>query len=150
MGVHICHITLHISYGTFKPVRAERVEEHKMDFEYYHVSEEAAELLNEARKDMRLTAVGTTSVRTLETIFQKTDTVSACEGITDLFIYPGYEFKAGIDRLITNFHFPKSTLLMLVGAFAGTKRILDAYEIAKQDDYRFYSFGDAMFILQPG
>jgi S-adenosylmethionine:tRNA ribosyltransferase-isomerase len=147
-GVKICYITLHISYGTFKPVRVENVSDHKMDYEYYRVSPETAELLNEARSDKCLTAVGTTAVRTLETIFKNTESVSACEGTTELFIYPGYEFRAGINRLLPKFHFPKSTLLMLVSAFAGTSRILKAYETAKQNNYRFYSYGDAMFVLK--
>ncbi|UCH90197.1 MAG: tRNA preQ1(34) S-adenosylmethionine ribosyltransferase-isomerase QueA [Thermoplasmata archaeon] len=149
-GVKFCYITLHISYGTFKPVRVEQVNDHKMDIEYYQVSEETAEVLNEARKDRDLTAVGTTSVRTLEAVYRNTDTISACEGTTDIFIYPGFEFKSGIDRLITNFHFPRSTLLMLVSAFAGQERLMKAYEAAKDHRYRFYSFGDAMLIQQPG
>jgi S-adenosylmethionine:tRNA ribosyltransferase-isomerase len=150
MGVTICYITLHISYGTFKPVRAERVEDHKMDYEYYQVTSETAEVLAQARTDRRLTAVGTTSVRTLESINSKENTGGSLEGITDLFIYPGYTFRAGIDRLITNFHFPKSTLLMLISAFAGTERIRKAYDTAIKNKYRFYSFGDAMLIQQPG
>jgi S-adenosylmethionine:tRNA ribosyltransferase-isomerase len=120
-----------------------------MDFEYYQVSPETANLINEGRRDKCLTAVGTTCVRTLEAIFQKAEAAVPSEGTTDLFIYPGYKFKSGINRLITNFHFPHSTLLMLVGAFAGTSRILKAYENAKEHNYRFYSFGDSMFILQP-
>jgi S-adenosylmethionine:tRNA ribosyltransferase-isomerase len=120
-----------------------------MDFEYYQVSSKAAEILNEARCERCLTAVGTTAVRTLETIFKDTETVASCEGTTDLFIYPGHKFNAGIDRLITNFHFPKSTLVMLVSAFAGKERLFKSYEVAKQNKYRFFSFGDSMLILQP-
>ena len=148
-GVKLCYITLHISYGTFKPVREQKVEDHKMDLEYYQVSGDAADLINQARRDNCLTAVGTTCVRTLESIFKKTDLASATSGTTDLFIYPGYDFKSGVNRMLTNFHFPKSTLLMLVSAFAGKDRILNAYEVAKQNDYRFFSFGDAMLIINP-
>lgn len=149
-GVKICFITLHISYGTFKPVRVDNIEDHRMDFEYYNISHESAELLNQARSDRCLTAVGTTSVRTLEAAYQNTESITSTEGETDLFIFPGYKFNSGISRLITNFHFPRSTLMMLVSAFAGTARIKKAYELAIQNKYRFYSFGDAMFILQKG
>ena len=145
-GVRFCHITLHISYGTFKPVRSGSVEEHKMDLEYYRVTAEAAELLNEGRRTGKLTAVGTTCVRTLESIYRENDTAEACEGVTDLFIYPGYRFRSGITGMITNFHFPRSTLLMLVSALAGRERMMEAYEVAKKEGYRFYSFGDAMLL----
>ena len=146
-GVHIAFITLHVGLGTFRPVKAETVEEHKMHAEFYHMSEKTAQLLNDVKKaGGRIISVGTTSTRTLETIATKYDGKFVAErGWTDIFIYPGYEFKA-IDGLITNFHLPKSTLIMLVSAFAGKENIMNAYRIAVKERYRFFSFGDAMFI----
>lgn len=146
-GVHIAFITLHVGLGTFRPVKAEKIEEHQMHAEFYHMNKETAQLLNEVKKEGgRIISVGTTSTRTLETIASKHGGKFVAErGWTDIFIYPGYEFKA-IDGLITNFHLPKSTLIMLVSAFAGRENVLNAYQIAVQERYRFFSFGDAMFI----
>ena len=145
-GVNIAYITLHVGLGTFRPVKVEKVEEHKMHSEYYTMSEETAQTLLETRKNNHhIVAVGTTSTRTLETIMTKYNTFKACSGWTDIFIYPGYQFK-GIDYLITNFHLPKSTLVMLVSALAGRENILNAYKIAVEKKYRFFSFGDAMLI----
>lgn len=144
-GVDLVHITLHVGWGTFKPVKVENIEEHRMEKEWYEISREAAESIN--GREGRLFAVGTTSVRTLESS-SRDGTVLPGSGETELFIYPGYEFKSGMDALITNFHLPKSTLLMLVSAFAGYDRIMDAYRIAVQEKYRFFSFGDAMLIFR--
>ncbi len=145
-GVIIKTVTLHVGPGTFKPVKVERVEEHKMDYETYTVPEETAEEINRAKEEgRRVIAVGTTVVRTLESVASEGGTVKSGEGITNLFIYPGYRFKV-IDALITNFHLPRSTLLMLVCAFAGKEKVLNAYREAIKEGYRFYSFGDAMFI----
>ncbi len=145
-GVKLAFITLHVGLGTFRPVKVDNIEEHKMHSEYYEVSEEAASIINNARKKGgRVIAVGTTSTRTLETIATETGQIKSKKGWTDIFIYPGYKFKA-IDALITNFHLPESTLLMLVSAFAGRENILRAYKIAVEKRYRFFSFGDAMFI----
>ena len=146
-GVNLAYLTLHVGLGTFRPVTAQRVEDHKMHAEFYRLSEETAALLNETRqKGKRIIAVGTTTTRTLETILQKyPDAFKADSGWTDIFIYPGYTFRA-IDGLITNFHLPKSTLIMLVSAFASRELILHAYNVAVKERYRFFSFGDAMFI----
>ena len=145
-GVNICFITLHVGLGTFRPVSVENVEEHEMHSEYYHMSGEVAEVLNKTKKKgKRIIAVGTTSTRTLETIASQYEKFIECSGWTNIFIYPGYEFKA-IDCLITNFHLPKSTLVMLVSALCGRENILNAYKIAVDEKYRFFSFGDAMFI----
>jgi S-adenosylmethionine:tRNA ribosyltransferase-isomerase len=145
-GVNLVFITLHVGLGTFRPVKVENIEEHNMHSEYYEVTEEAAKIINDTRKNGgRVIAVGTTSTRTLETIATEDGKVEAKKGWTDIFIYPGYKFKA-IDGLITNFHLPESTLLMLVSAFAGREKILNAYRIAVEKRYRFFSFGDAMFI----
>lgn len=146
-GVHLAFITLHVGLGTFRPVNVESIEEHEMHSEFYHMTEETAALLNEVRKNGgRIISVGTTSTRTLETIATRHDGIFVGEsGWTDIFIYPGYQFKA-IDCLITNFHLPKSTLIMLVSALAGREHILHAYETAVKERYRFFSFGDAMFI----
>lgn len=145
-GVRIAYITLHVGLGTFRPVSVETIEEHHMHSEYYQMSKEVAEQLNDAKKrGRRIISVGTTSTRTLETIQQKYGEFKECSGWTDIFIYPGYEFKA-IDGLITNFHLPKSTLIMLVSAFAGRKNVLNAYQTAVREKYRFFSFGDSMFI----
>ena len=145
-GIKIVHITLHVGLGTFRPVMVDDVKKHVMHQEHFIVSKEAANTLNLVRKNGgRIIAVGTTSVRTLETVMEKSDEFIPMIGDTSIFIYPGFKFKA-IDGLITNFHLPKSTLLMLVSALAGQKNILNAYKIAVNDKYRFFSFGDAMFI----
>ena len=145
-GVLFVPITLHVGLGTFRPVNVEDVTKHKMHSEYYEMSKEVADILNTAKKNgNKIISVGTTSTRTLETIYNKYNTFKECSGFTDIFIYPGYEFKA-INSLITNFHLPKSTLIMLVSALAGKENILNAYKIAVEDKYRFFSFGDAMFI----
>lgn len=145
-GVHIAYITLHVGLGTFRPVSVEHVEDHEMHSEYYQMSREVAELLKETKKQgKRIISVGTTSTRTLETIMSLYHEFRECSGWTKIFIYPGYEFKA-IDSLITNFHLPKSTLVMLVSALAGREQILHAYHVAVEEEYRFFSFGDAMFI----
>ncbi len=145
-GVEVLYVTLHVGLGTFRPVEVEDVTKHRMHSEYYVVSKDVADRLNKAKEEKRnIYAVGTTSTRVLETIKHEHDEFVACSGNTQIFIYPGYEFKA-IDGLITNFHLPKSTLLMLVSALAGKDNILNAYEYAKEHDFRFFSFGDAMFI----
>ena len=145
-GIIIKEITLHVGLGTFRPVNVEDVTKHKMHSEFYSMDKETAEELNKAKKENRkIIAVGTTTTRTLETIMNLYNEFKECSGFTDIFIYPGYEFKA-IDALITNFHLPKSTLVMLVSAFAGKENILNAYKIAVDNKYRFFSFGDAMFI----
>ena len=145
MGVIVCFVTLHVGLGTFRPVEVENILDHHMHSEFYVMDEKTADILNEAKKDgRRIIAVGTTSTRTLETIASKNDGhFVACSGNTDIFIYPGFK---GIDCLITNFHLPKSTLVMLVSALAGREHILHAYQEAVNDKYRFFSFGDAMFI----
>ncbi|MGA9172839.1 MAG: tRNA preQ1(34) S-adenosylmethionine ribosyltransferase-isomerase QueA [Thermoactinomyces sp.] len=147
-GVKVVFITLHVGLGTFRPVTVERVEEHHMHSEYYEISEETASAIREAkRRGNKVVAVGTTSVRTLETVAQRFDgIVCADSGWTDIFIYPGFTFRV-VDALLTNFHLPQSTLLMLVSAFASRELILAAYEEAVKERYRFFSFGDAMFIL---
>ena len=145
-GVTICYITLHVGLGTFRPVNVENIKDHKMHSEYYSMDKLTAEVLNKAKEDKRrIIAVGTTTTRTLETIIKKYHKFVECSGNTDIFIYPGYKFEA-IDGLITNFHLPKSTLLMLVSAFSKREYILKAYEYAIKNNYRFFSFGDAMFI----
>ena len=144
MGITVCYVTLHVGLGTFRPVEEENVLNHKMHSEYYQMNEETANILNNAKKEgRRIIAVGTTSTRTLETIATNNNgTFKASSGDTNIFIYPGYEFKA-IDCLITNFHLPKSTLVMLVSALAGRENILNAYKEAVNEKYRFFSFGDA-------
>ncbi len=145
-GIKLCYITLHVGLGTFRPVNVEDVTKHKMHSEFYQMSKEVADTLNEAKKDgRRIISVGTTSTRTLETIMSKYNTFKETSGWTDIFIYPGYKFKA-IDAQITNFHLPKSTLIMLVSAFASKEMILNAYKEAVKNKYRFFSFGDSMFI----
>lgn len=146
-GVELAFITLHVGLGTFRPVSADTIEEHHMHAEYYHMSEETAALLNRVKENGgRIITVGTTSTRTLETIATDHDgKLCAASGWTDIFMYPGYEFKA-IDGLITNFHLPKSTLIMLVSAFANRDNVLHAYNEAVKEKYRFFSFGDAMFV----
>ena len=145
-GINIVYLTLHVGLGTFRPVKVEKIEEHKMHSEFYSLSKSVADILNKTREDgKRIIAVGTTSTRTLETIYQKFGEFREDSGFTDIFIYPGKEVKS-IDGLITNFHLPKSTLIMLVSAIAGRDNILNAYNIAVKEKYRFFSFGDAMFI----
>lgn len=147
-GVEIAYITLHVGLGTFRPMSSDTIEEHEMHAEYYEISEETAKILQRARDDKRrIVAVGTTSARTLETVGQRfgSDKLQACNGWTSIFIFPGYEFKL-VNALLTNFHLPKSTLVMLVSALAGREHIMHAYEEAVNESYRFFSFGDAMFI----
>ena len=145
-GIKIVRVTLHVGLGTFRPVMVSDVTKHKMHTEHFIITKEAADTLNSVRASGgRIVAVGTTSVRTLETVMQNNEEFVPMVGDTSIFIYPGYKFKA-IDALITNFHLPKSTLVMLVSAFASRDKILNAYNIAIQNDYRFFSFGDAMFI----
>ncbi len=145
-GIIITNVTLHVGLGTFRPVEVDDIKNHHMHSEFYQMSKETADILNKAKKEnRRIIAVGTTSTRTLETIIKKYDCFKECSGNTDIFIYPGYEFKA-IDGLITNFHLPKSTLVMLVSAFSKREFILNAYQEAVKKEYRFFSFGDSMFI----
>lgn len=145
-GVTVAEITLHVGLGTFRPVKVEDVEAHHMHSEYYEVTEEAAEQIRKAReKGGRVIAVGTTACRTLESVAKEKGDIHAASGWTEIFIYPGYEFKM-VDALITNFHLPESTLVMLVSALAGREHILNAYQKAIEEKYRFFSFGDAMFI----
>lgn len=147
MGVEILYVTLHVGLGTFRPVEVQDITKHQMHSEYYVMSEDVANRLNKAKEEKRnIYAVGTTSTRVLETVIHKYDKFMSCSGDTNIFIYPGgFEFKA-IDGLITNFHLPKSTLLMLVSALSRKDYILNAYEYAKDHEFRFFSFGDAMFI----
>ena len=145
-GVVIASVTLHVGLGTFRPVKVDNVLEHHMHSEFFVVEKEAADRINEARKNGgRIIAVGTTSCRTLESAADENGIIHPMSKETDIFIYPGYKFKA-IDCLITNFHLPESTLVMLVSALAGREHVLHAYEVAVQEKYRFFSFGDAMFI----
>ncbi len=145
-GVEIGYVTLNVGLGTFRPVKCENILEHKMDSETFEISAETAELINKAKADgKKLIAVGTTSVRTLETAFQQFGKIKECKSASTLFIYPPYEFKV-VDKLITNFHLPKSTLLMLVSALAGKDFIMNSYQEAIENKYRFYSYGDCMFI----
>lgn len=146
-GVNIVDITLHVGLGTFRPVKVDDIEEHDMHAEYYEVSSEAARVINKTKKEgHKVFAVGTTTTRTLETVADEDGRLQAEKGWTDIFIYPGYEFKS-IDALITNFHLPESTLIMLVSAFAGQERTMEAYQHAVDEEYRFYSFGDGMLLL---
>lgn len=145
-GIKIGYVTLHVGLGTFRPVKTDNILDHKMHSEHFEVPVETAELIKNTRKNGgRVICVGTTSCRTLESMFQKEGKVSACSGFTDIFIYPGYNFNV-VDALITNFHLPESTLIMLVSALAGKENILKAYLSAVNESYRFFSFGDAMFI----
>lgn len=145
-GVEIGYVTLNVGIGTFRPVKCENILEHKMDSESFEISEETANLINRAKKEgKKLVAVGTTTVRTLETAFKQFGEIKACKSASELFIYPPYKFNV-VDKLITNFHLPKSTLLMLVSALAGKDFIFKAYEEAIKNEYRFYSYGDCMFI----
>ena len=145
-GVKIANVTLHVGIGTFRPVKEEKVENHEMHSEHYYIKQEDAEIINETKKNGgRVIAVGTTSCRVLETVADENGMVQETEGDTKIFIYPGYKFKC-LDALITNFHLPQSTLLMLVSSLAGKEYIMKAYEEAVKEKYRFFSFGDAMFI----
>ena len=147
MGVKIAHVTLHVGLGTFRPVKVENVLEHHMHSEFYCIEQDAADMINETKKNGgRVISVGTTSTRTLESAADENGYLTAKSGWTEIFIYPGYTFKV-IDGLITNFHLPESTLLMLVSALAGREHVLAAYEEAVKERYRFFSFGDAMVIL---
>ncbi len=146
-GVRVAEVTLHVGLGTFRPVSVENAEEHIMHTEHYEISKETAEIINETRRSGgRIVAVGTTSVRTLETVADNNGMLRPAVGETNIFIYPGYRFK-GVDALITNFHLPESTLLMLVSALAGKEKIMNAYQEAIEKEYRFFSFGDAMLIV---
>ena len=147
MGVKIVPVLLHVGLGTFRPVKVRDVAEHKMHSEYYSLSPQAADAINKAKASGgRIISVGTTSTRVLETVCGEDGVIRAGTGWTDIFIYPGYKFKC-VDCLITNFHLPQSTLLMLVSAFCSREKILEIYEEAKKEDYRFFSFGDAMLII---
>ena len=146
MGVDLAYVTLHVGLGTFRPVKVENVKEHHMHSEYYQVSAEAAEKINRAKENgHRVICVGTTSCRTVESASDENGHLEECCDNTDIFIYPGYRFKV-LDALITNFHLPESTLVMLVSALAGREHVLAAYEEAVKERYRFFSFGDAMLI----
>lgn len=146
-GVEIGYVTLNVGIGTFRPVKCDNILDHKMDSESFEISEETAELINRAKREgKKLVAVGTTTVRTLETAYKQFGEIKACKSASELFIYPPYEFKV-VDKLITNFHLPKSTLLLLVSALASKEFIFEAYAEAIKNKYRFYSYGDCMFIL---
>lgn len=145
-GVKICYVTLHVGLGTFRPVKEDDIEQHEMHSEFCIIPEETAQIVSETKKNGgRIVAVGTTSCRTLESFADHDGSLKPCSGWTDIFIYPGYQFKC-IDALVTNFHLPESTLIMLVSALAGREHVLNAYKIAVEERYRFFSFGDAMFI----
>lgn len=147
MGVKLAYVTLHVGLGTFRPVKEDNVLEHKMHSEHYHLPKETADLIKQTKAEGgRVIAVGTTSCRTLESVGTFFNDMDEHEGYTDIFIYPGYEFKV-IDGLITNFHLPESTLIMLVSAFLGYEKTMNAYKIAVEEKYRFFSFGDAMLIV---
>lgn len=146
-GINIGYVTLHVGLGTFRPVKEENVQDHKMHSEFYVLPPETADLINRTKQSGgRVISVGTTSCRTLESVYKKCGKITADEGSTDIFIYPGYKFGA-IDGLITNFHLPESTLIMLVSAFAGYENTMNAYKTAVEEKYRFFSFGDAMMII---
>ena len=146
-GVEIAEVLLHVGLGTFRPVKEDIITDHKMHSEYYEVSEEAANIINKAKAEgRRIIAVGTTSVRTLESVADENGLLKACKGNTEIFIYPPYKFKC-VDALITNFHLPESTLIMLVAAMTGREEILSVYKTAVNEKYRFFSFGDAMLVL---
>lgn len=145
-GVKIAYVTLHVGLGTFRPVKVDNIKEHIMHSEYYNIPEESSKIINEAiEENSKIIAVGTTSIRTLETVARDYGKIIPTSGWTDIFIYPGFEFKV-VDSLITNFHLPKSTLMMLVSAFSTKENIMNAYKIAIKEKYRFFSFGDAMLI----
>lgn len=146
-GVNIGYVTLHVGLGTFRPVKVDNITEHKMHSEHYEVPEETAQLIKKTKENgKRVIAVGTTSCRTLESVAQKHGEIVPCHGFTDIFIYPGFEFKV-LDGLITNFHLPESTLIMLVSAFTGYENTMNAYKTAVDEKYRFFSFGDSMMII---
>lgn len=146
-GVKICYVTLHVGIGTFRPVKAENIEDHEMHSEHYHIPKETADTINKTKEQGgRVIAVGTTCCRTLESVMTFTGKMQEYDDWTNIFIYPGYNFKC-IDALITNFHLPESTLIMLVSAFYDREKVLDAYKTAVENKYRFFSFGDAMFIV---
>ena len=146
MGVKVCYVTLHVGLGTFRPVKAENLDEHEMHSEYCVISQETADVINQTKREGgRVICVGTTSCRTIESWANEDGTMEAKAGWTNIFIYPGYRFKV-LDALITNFHLPESTLIMLVSALAGREHVMAAYEEAVREKYRFFSFGDAMFI----
>ena len=145
-GAKVCFVTLHVGLGTFRPVKEDEIENHEMHSEFCIISEETAQIINETKRNGgKVIAVGTTSCRTLESFAKEDGSMEARSGWTDIFIYPGYRFKC-IDALVTNFHLPESTLIMLVSALAGRENILNAYKVAVEERYRFFSFGDAMFI----
>lgn len=146
-GINLCYVTLHVGLGTFRPVNTDNILDHKMHSEYYELEQETVDIINKTKEtNHRLVVVGTTTVRTLETVMTKYGKLVPTCGDTDIFIYPGYKFKI-VDNLITNFHLPKSTLVMLVSALAGRENILNAYKVAVDEKYRFFSFGDSMFII---
>ena len=146
-GVDIAHVTLHVGLGTFRPVKVENIQEHHMHSEFYHIEASEADKINRAKREgHRIICVGTTSCRTIESAAKPDGTLSECSGWTEIFIYPGYQFKV-LDCLLTNFHLPESTLIMLVSALAGREHVLHAYEEAVKEQYRFFSFGDAMLIV---
>lgn len=146
-GINIAKVTLHVGLGTFRPVKCEDIKDHKMHAEWYSVPKESAKIINITKENgKKVVCVGTTSCRTLESVFAKYGKIVECCGETDIFIYPGFKFNV-MDALITNFHLPKSTLIMLVCAFAGKENVLNAYKIAVEQKYRFFSFGDAMLVL---
>lgn len=146
MGVNLAFVTLHVGLGTFRPVNVDNIEDHVMHKEFYHIEKEAADIINNTKKNGgRVIAVGTTSIRTLESAAKEDGTIEPIADETGIFIYPGYKFKI-VDAIVTNFHLPKSTLIMLISAFAGREYVLSAYEEAVREKYRFFSFGDAMFI----
>ena len=146
MGVDLCYVTLHVGLGTFRPVKAEDIQDHEMHSEFCQISQETADVINSTKaRGGRVICVGTTSCRTIESFAAEDGTMTARSGWTNIFIYPGYRFKV-LDALITNFHLPQSTLIMLVSALAGREHVLAAYEEAVREKYRFFSFGDAMFI----
>lgn len=146
-GVNIAYVTLHVGLGTFRPVKADNILEHEMHSEYYELDEENASIINKAKVNGgKIISVGTTSTRTLETIADDSGNVKAQNGFTDIFIYPGYQFKI-VDKLITNFHLPESTLIMLISALSTRENVLNAYNIAVKEEYRFFSFGDSMMII---
>lgn len=149
-GVHIGFLTLHVGLGTFRPVKEENIEDHLMHSEFYQLSQETADLINRTKAEgHRVISVGTTSTRTLESVMKKKGKITEDSGWTDIFIYPGFQYEA-IDGIITNFHLPKSSLIMMISAFAGRDHVLNAYRIANEMGYRFFSFGDAMLILNRG
>ena len=146
-GVNIGYVTLHVGLGTFRPVKVDEITEHKMHSEHYEIPEETAQLISKTKANgKRVIAVGTTSCRTLESVASKYGEIRACNGFTDIFIYPGYTFKV-LDGLVTNFHLPESTLIMLVSAFCGYENTMNAYKVAVEEKYRFFSFGDSMIII---